>query len=71
MHRCTRFENPWGGSGRFLPNFGREGTTFWCFIAFLLTSFAKILEGGYTFIPPHPPLCASMQVCNKKTCLDC
>ncbi len=24
-HRCTRFENPGGGSGRFLPNFGREG----------------------------------------------
>jgi hypothetical protein len=42
-----------------------EGTPFWCFIAFLLTSFAKILEGGYTIIPPSPPsppppLCASM-----------
>ncbi len=24
-HRCTRFENPGGGSGRFLSNFGREG----------------------------------------------
>jgi hypothetical protein len=49
---------------RFLPNFGREGAPFWCFIAFLLTSFAKILKGGYTFIPllpPHPaPLYASM-----------
>jgi hypothetical protein len=36
-----------------------EGTPCWCFIAFLLTSFAKILEGGYIFIPlphPHPPV---------------
>ncbi len=24
-HRCTLFENPGGGSMRFLPNFGREG----------------------------------------------
>ena len=24
-HRCTMFENPEGGSMRFLPNFGREG----------------------------------------------
>ena len=24
-HRCTRFENPEGGSMRFLPNFGMEG----------------------------------------------
>ncbi len=24
-HRCTWFENPEGGSMRFLPNFGREG----------------------------------------------
>jgi hypothetical protein len=53
---------------RGCENFGGrppEGTTFWCFIAFLLISFAKILEGGYTFIPPSPPLtpplCASMQ----------
>jgi hypothetical protein len=25
IHRCTQFENPGGGSGRFLLNFGREG----------------------------------------------
>jgi hypothetical protein len=25
IQRCTRFENPEGGSLRFLPNFGREG----------------------------------------------
>jgi hypothetical protein len=31
-----------------------EGTPFWFFIAFLLTSIAKILEGGYTFIPLSP-----------------
>jgi hypothetical protein len=36
------------------------GYTFLCFIAFLLTSFAKNLEGGYTFIPLIPlplPMC--------------
>jgi hypothetical protein len=60
---------------RFLPLFGWEGlwkfwwegTPFWCFIAFLLTSFAKILEGGYTFIrplpPPHPPT-PCVHLCN-------
>jgi hypothetical protein len=32
-----------------------EGTPFFVFFAFLLTSFTKILEGGYTFIPPLPP----------------
>ncbi len=74
LHRCTRFENLGGGSMRFLPNFWREGiqglwkfwgegTPFWCFIAFLLPSFAKNLEGGYTLSPithPPPPPCASM-----------
>jgi hypothetical protein len=43
VHRCTWFENPGGGSMRFLPNFGREGceiflgesTAFWCFILLL------------------------------------
>ncbi len=54
-HRCTQFENLWGGSMRFLPNFESEGiqgllkffwegTPFWCYTAFLLTNFAKILE---------------------------
>ena len=33
------------------------GTPFWCFSGFLLTSFAKKLEKGYTFIPPHPFVC--------------
>jgi hypothetical protein len=28
----------------FYKNLGWEGTPFWCFIAFLLTSFAKISE---------------------------
>jgi hypothetical protein len=32
------------------------GTPFWGFIAFLLTSFAKILEEGSTFSPPHLPV---------------
>jgi hypothetical protein len=27
-----------------------EGTPFWAFIAFLFTSFVKILEGGFTSI---------------------
>ncbi len=55
---------------RYLPNLGGrvysgcenffgECMPFKCFIAFLLTSFANILEGGYTFIP-LTPLCASM-----------
>jgi hypothetical protein len=40
---------------RFLQNLWGEGTPFSGFIAFLLTSFVKISEGGSTFIPPHPP----------------
>ncbi len=32
----------------------KRQTLFRCFIAFLLTSFAKELEGGYTFISPQP-----------------
>ncbi len=39
VQRPTLFENPVGGSERFLPN-------SWGVIAFLLTSFSKILEGG-------------------------
>jgi hypothetical protein len=38
---------------------GGEGTPFLGFIAFLLTSLMKILEGGPIFIP-RPPMCASM-----------
>ncbi len=46
------FENPGGGgSMRFLPNFFGEGTPFWDFIAFLLTSLVKILKGGSTLTP--------------------
>jgi hypothetical protein len=54
---------------RFLPNFGRVvvkimggGYTFFGVLLHLLTSFAKILYGRYTFIPPPspPPPCASM-----------
>ena len=61
-------EGPWGFcqilGGRVYrgcENFGGEGKTFWCFIEFLLASFAKILEGGYNFIPPHPPVCIYAQ----------
>jgi hypothetical protein len=42
----------------------KEGTPFWCFIAFLLTSFAKNLEGRYTFIPPHSPTPCVHLCCN-------
>jgi hypothetical protein len=55
-------EGPWGFcqilGGRVYRGLWKlwgEGTPFWCFIAFLLTSLAKISEGGYNFIPPHPP----------------
>jgi hypothetical protein len=37
-------------------NFGLKGTHFWGFLAFVLTSFVKILEVGSPF-----PLCVSMQ----------
>jgi hypothetical protein len=37
-----------------------EGPPFWCFIAFLRTSFAKKLEGGYTFISPLTPPCVHL-----------
>ena len=49
------FAKFWEGGIKGLWKFLGEGTPFWCFIAFLLTSFAKILEGGFTFIPPLPP----------------
>jgi hypothetical protein len=42
-----------------------EGTPFWCFSEFLLTSFAKILDEGYTSPLPHGPLCASMIISNN------
>jgi hypothetical protein len=46
-----RFSQILGGRVyRGCENFLGEGTPFWCFIAFVLTSFAKNLEGGYTFI---------------------
>jgi hypothetical protein len=53
IHRCTRFENPWGGSMRFLPNFGRNG----------VQGLWKVLEEGTPFIPPlhpHPPSCVHL-----------
>jgi hypothetical protein len=44
--------------------FGRAGL-FGGFISFLLTRFAKISEGGSTFIPPHPPVCIYAFDCFK------
>ncbi len=74
-------EVPWGFSQilggrvhRGCENVLGEGTPFWCFIAFLLTSFAKVLEGGYTFIPltppPAPPPCVHLRQyqCFPKSC---
>ncbi len=33
---------------------------FYNFYCIFINKFSQIFEGGYTFIPPHPPLCASM-----------
>jgi hypothetical protein len=41
------------------------GYTFLCFIAFLLTIFAKILEGGYTHpthLPPPASMCSTCRI---------
>ncbi len=51
--------NIWGEGIWGCANFFGEGTPLLGFIAFLLTSFVNILEGGSTFIP-LTPLCASM-----------
>jgi hypothetical protein len=53
------FAKFWEGGylNRGCENFGERVQLLGVFFAFLLTSFAKILEGGYTFIPPiTPPL---------------
>ena len=48
-------------------NFGLKDTHFWGFLAFVLTSFVKILEVGSTFIsPPFPCVYQCKQDCMKK-----